>query len=334
MRVLPVSGGAGKDQGIKDDICRLYAVFMYQNVMRPPGNLQLPLSRHGHALFIDQPYDQSRPIATHEGDYIIDTTFPVFQVHRIDDRLALTVRQCPLNHPGLRGVDHQRRFDQPDDMRQKRLHITDFIPVRITDADIHDLRSVALLPTGHFRRFFVAPLMDQTAKPTRADDIGPLAHQNRTIIFRNLQIGDAGDKRTGDRLPPPRRIKTDLLGHQSDMLRCRAATSTHHIEPTSLSEALQRLDHLLWGLSVVPLFVRQTRIRHTGHGNCSTLAQRPQMIGHQLRPRRAVQSQIQQIRMLQAGDKGLHILAGQHRAPWLNRNGYGHGNEGAAQLLP
>ncbi len=106
------------------------------------------------------------------------------------------------------------------------------------------------------------------------------------------------------------------------MLLGRSAASADEIQPPVVHKFLKLRCQSCWGLQVFAFFIRQPRVRVAGNKLPRQLAQRADVVGHELRSCRAVHAKSQRLRMPQRCPHRFHGLPSQHRAHRLDRDRY------------
>ena len=326
--VVLIARRARKHQRIDDHILRGDPVLACQQLDAPPRHLQLPLPRERlrlHRVLVDRPYHQRRPVSPRNRAHRLKLLFPVLQIHRIDDRLALTVRQRLLHRHRVRCIDHHRSLDLADQPVVKRIDIRHLVPVARLQTHVHDVRPVPHLPPRDLARLLPLLIRHQVFEQPRPYHVRPFAHNQRTRLLVRLHHLNPAEQRP--RLPArlrPRLVALHHLRNRPDMIRRRPATPAHNIQPPVHRELLQLRRQRIRRLPIVAIDIRQTRIRVTRYPHRRHLVNRPDVIRHELRPRRAVQPDRQQRRVLHAHHQRVRRLPPQHRPRRLNRPRHDH----------
>ncbi len=105
------------------------------------------------------------------------------------------------------------------------------------------------------------------------------------------------------------------------MVRCRAAAPAYDIDPALPGEAADLGGHVLRREGVSAVLVRQSRVGVARDPRSGQGRQRPEVAGHEIGARCAVEPHREQRRVHHGGVEGLHVLAGQHRAHGLDGSG-------------
>src|SRR5216684_564633 len=194
--VVDVARAHGKDEGVEDQIAGGHAVLLREEGMGALGDGELARPRHRHPLLlvlVDAADDHGAAIGAQERDDLLEALFPVLQVDRVDDGLALAGPQGPLDHHGIRGVDHERDLDLARDLLHEAVHVRRLVTVRIGEADVQHLRPALDLRAPNLRAFLELVLDDEVLELARADDVGPLADEHGPVVVGGIERLDAAD---------------------------------------------------------------------------------------------------------------------------------------------
>ncbi len=96
-------------QRVEDQIHRTNAVLVHRQIVDALGDGQLLLRRQRHAVFVDGQRDHRRAVALGHRQHLRRALLAVFQVDRVDDRLARNALQRLFHHVGLGRIDQDRR---------------------------------------------------------------------------------------------------------------------------------------------------------------------------------------------------------------------------------
>src|SRR5579875_2533886 len=137
-----VAGRQRERQRIEDQRSRRNPVFADDDLVNPPGDLELALCRLRHPDLVDRQSDERRPEFADERDDGVDLPPPALQIDRIYDCAARIDLQRRFDDRRFRRVYHQRRFDGLcqflDDRRHLRRLIATFGERR---ADVENVRA-------------------------------------------------------------------------------------------------------------------------------------------------------------------------------------------------
>ena len=186
-----VAGCAGENERVPVDVFCLHPVLFCQKLKGTFGNFEFPLPGHAHSLvgiIVNGAYDEGCAILPGNRDDLFKAFFPVLKVYRIDDGLALAVRERFFNNLFIRGVDHQRDFDHFDDTGKECFHVLEFVTIRIGQADIDNLGAVFNLGAGNFSGLFHPPFSNEAFELPAANDVGSFADNDRSDVVGDLQV--------------------------------------------------------------------------------------------------------------------------------------------------
>ena len=185
------------------------------------------------------------------------------------------------------------------------------------------MRAAPYLPPGNLARFFPLFLRHQVLEQSRTDHVGPLSHEQRPRAFLRLN-------RFNPRIHRPVRLRWPLpwfltlrhLRNRPNMLFCCAAASPNEIQPAVIRKFLKLCRQRCRIFEVLSFLIGQARIRVARHKFACKLAQRSNVVGHELRSCCAVHPQRQRLGMPQRRPHGFHRLTSQHRSHRLDRDRY------------
>ena len=320
--IILIAGRAGKDQRVKDDVFRAYAVIFGEQFVRAAGDLKLSLARYGLRLlfvFVDAADDQRRAVFARERGDELEFFEPVFEVDRVDDRFALAVGERALDGHGVRGVDHDRRFDQPYHAIVETVYVIQLVAVGVLEIDVADLRAAFHLLARYLCRLFVFLFGDKAFELARAYFVGPLADDERALVVARLDKIYARKESPVMLLVNARALAFDHLGELAYVRRGSPATAAHEIYPAVIDESLERRGQAFGRFEIDAVFVRQPRVRYAGDARLGQRGDDADVIGHELRPGRAVQTYRKQVGVHQRSDESFDGLTRQHRARRLDR---------------
>ncbi len=159
----------------------------------------------------------------------------------------MRVAQTRFDDFPLAAVDHHRDRRGnviTGDQTQEARHRFDAIEQRVVKVDVDNRRAVFDLLASDLDRFVVLFVANQTREFAAAGDVGPFAHHRernfRTHDHRQLSRQSRVDRsgRFLFRLQP-----LDALGHRTDVIRCRAATTAQDVDPTVVGILADFLRH-------------------------------------------------------------------------------------------
>ena len=235
-----------------------------------------------------------------------------------------------LDRLGIGGIDHHRRFDLRHQLRVERIDVLELFAIGRLQAHVDDVRAVLHLPARDLARLFPLLLGDHVLEQTRADHVGALADDQRTVGIFGLDQFDSRIIR-----PVRRRGFTTCGAFPSAicaMARICAGVVPQH-PPTMFSQPCST-NFASWPasdlrrLQVLVFLVRQTRVRITRNPRGRHLGKRADVVRHQVRTGGAVQADRKQVGMRDRCVERVDGLPGEHRAPAFDgaRNHQGNAN--------
>ena len=332
--IVFIAGAGGEHQGVKDDVLFRHPVLFGEQAVGAAGDFQL--ARAGDSLglvgvVVNAAHHQGGAVAARQRDNAPEAFLAVLQVDGVDDRLALQPFQRFLNHGGVGGVNHNGGFDPAIELIQELDHIGGFVPVGVLQANIQNVGAVANLAASDFGGFLKAVAGDETLEAAAAEDIGALAHNGGAGVVVDHHRFDAGNAGFQGRRGAAGRFAGHGIANPADVFGPGAAAAAGHIQPAVVGKPRQRAGQHRRRFVVVAVLIGQAGVGNAGNAEAGQALQRPQMVGHKLRPGGAVETHPQQLAMRQRGVQRLGILAGQQRPHRLNGALHRHRN-GAAQL--
>ena len=193
--VVFVAARRREDQRVEDDVRLRHTVLFGQQLMSAAGDLELALARKCLRLggvLVDDPKDDRCTVTAQQWRHRRDPLLAVLEVNGIDDRLALAVGERNLDRIGIGGVDHDRRLDRAAETFEKLSHRFNLVAFGGLQADIDDLRAPLDLAAGDLGRLVPLTGVHQLPKLLRADNVGALAHQQRSVVLVGLDQINAG----------------------------------------------------------------------------------------------------------------------------------------------
>ena len=194
------------------------------------------------------------------------------------------------------------------------------------------MRAVFHLLAGDLGGLFPLLFSDQFLEGARADDVSALADDQRAVAFLGFDQIDAGIVRAMCRkFRLARLLAFGHLGDGVDVGSGGAAATAHQIQPAVIGEAIQLLGQRLRGLEIFAVFVRQPGIRVARDPHRCHLAERADVVRHELRTGGAIQADRKKVDVRNGTQECVGGLAGEHRAHRLDGPG-DHYRNLAAQL--
>ena len=300
--VVLVAGARREYQRVEDDVLFPHAILLGEQLVGTLGNFQLALpgDRLGLVgIVVDATDHERRAVASRQRHHALEPLLTILQVDGVDDGLALQSFQRLLYHRRVRRVDHDRRLDPPIKLIKELHDVGRLIPVRVLETHVQHMGAVPHLPSADLRRFLEPLTRYQPLEPATAQHVGAFADHRRPRVLVHHHGFDARHPRFHRRFGDPRTLAGHRVDQMTDVVRSSAATAAGDVEPSVGCEPFQGGRQHLRSFVVVAVFVRQPRVRHAGNAEPRQLVQRPDMVGHELRPGGAVEAHPQQISMRQ-----------------------------------
>ena len=215
----------------------------------------------------------------------------------------------------IRRVDHQRDFHLLGDEVHEALHVRRLVAVRIGEADVHDLAAPLHLGAPDLRGLLELLLDDQLLEPPRADDVRALADDHRAIVIGRIERLDPAHRGRAGRGRAARGLALRQSGERACMGRGRPATAPDQVHPSLVDEAPHLEREALRRLLVVAELVGEAGVRIHRHEARGDLRERPEVVGHELGSRGAVEPDREEIEVLERGVERIDPLAGEHASP-------------------
>ena len=194
--IIFVAGADRENQRIEDDVLGLDAVFFGEQLERALRHLQFALARDGLRLLlvvVDTSDDQRGAEAARQRHDLLEAILAVFEVDRIDQRLARRALERLFDHAMIGRVDHQRHFDFFDFDFEKAGDVRHLVAIRILQAYVEDVRAAAHLHAPDFGSFLELAVRDQPLELAAAEHVGALADDHRPRVVVDHESLDAGD---------------------------------------------------------------------------------------------------------------------------------------------
>ena len=308
-------GGDGEDVGVDDDVVGREADLVDEQVVGPPGDLDLALDGVGLADLVEGHHDHGGAVVEADASLFEELVDTFLHRDRVDDRLALHALQAGFDHAELRRVDHHRHAGDlgfAGDQVEERGHRLDAVDQAVVHVDVDDLGAVLHLVASDVERRGVVVLLDQPAELGRAGDVRALADvDERDVVgqVERLEAGQFEPRRTGRH--DTWREPDDRLGDRGDVRRRGAAAAADDVDETGLGELLDEPAGRLGAFVVVAEFIGQPGVgvhaeQRVGDGG-DLLDVGPHLLGTE----RAVQADRQRLGVADRLPERGRCLAGQ-----------------------
>ena len=163
------------------------------------------------------------------------------------------------------------------------------VAIGIGEAGIEHLGPALDLGAPDLRPLLELLLDDEVLEPARADHVGALAHQDGPVVVRGVKRFDAAHRRCAGGGGPARRASVGETREGGDVRGGSPAATADRIDPAFLDEPPL----------VASAVVGQARVRIHGDEARGDLAERAQVIGHELGAGCAVEPDGEEVEMLQ-----------------------------------
>ena len=332
-----IPGADREDESVEDQVARGQAVLLREQRVGSLGDGELPLARHRHALLlvlVDAADDDRPAILLQQRDHLLEALLAVLQVDGVDDGLALALPERELDDRGVGRVDHQRDFHLLGDEVHEAVHVGRLVAVGIGEADVHHLAAPLHLRPADLGGFLELLLDDQLLELLRPDDVRPLTHDHRAVVVGRIEHLDSAHRGRARSGRAARGLAFHQSGEGAGVGRRRAAAAPDQVHPALVDEAAHLEGQALRGLFVVAVLVGQAGVRVDRHEACGDLREGPQVVGHELGTRGAVEPDREEPEVLDRRVERVHALAGEHGAHRLDGaahhegqldSGFGHG---------
>ena len=142
----------------------------------------------------------------------------------------------------------------------ERWNVVDFVAVGALETNVHNVRAALHLTACNFGGFFPLFGGDEVLEEARADNVGPLADDQRPRGFFGLDHLDARIDGAVVRLwQRTRSFRSRHLRDRADVFFCGSAAATDDVQPAPFDEPVQLLRKRGWRFAVESIFVRAIR---------------------------------------------------------------------------
>ena len=146
--VLLEAGGDGEDVRIEDDVGRIEAGLLGQQLVGALADRDLALDRVGLAGLVERHDDDGGAVVLDHARLVEEVRFPFLEADRVDDALALDALQPGLEDRPLGAVDHDRHARDVGlggDVVQERRHRLLGVEHAFVHVDVDDVGAAAHL---------------------------------------------------------------------------------------------------------------------------------------------------------------------------------------------
>ncbi len=213
------AGRERQRQAVDEEVGRGEPVALDGEVDHAACHAGLPLRGAGLALLVDAGHDDPGAELRGQGEEAVEARalgVALFEVHRVEQRLAAEPGQRRARDRRLGRVDHDRHRRLRGQAAHQLVHVGDAVGAGVVDADVQDVRALfdLVAADGHAgvpvaREHGVAELLGPVGVGALADqqDRGVLAVRGRRVDRRRrrLELGVARRGRPGAPGPPRRR---------------------------------------------------------------------------------------------------------------------------------
>ncbi len=334
--VLLDAGRDGEDVGVEDDVLGRKIGLLGQQLVGARADRDLALERVGLALFVERHHHHRRAIGAHEASLAQELLLAFLHRDRIDDRLALDAFEPGLDHREFRRIDHHRHArdvrlgsDEVEELDHHRLRIDE----PLVHVDVDDLRAIRDLIAGDDERARIVARGDELAELGRAGDIGALPDVDERNVGGERERLEAREPHQGrDGRRGARLMLVDRLGDGADVVRRRAAASSHYVDNAIGGELADLRRHRLRALVILAEGVGQAGVRIGADERIRRLGDLRQVLAHRARAKRAIEADGKGTRVAHRMPERGRRLAGQGAARAVGDGARDHQRHGCAAL--
>ena len=227
------AGGDGEHVRVEDDVQRIHAHLLRQELVGASGYLDASLVRRGLSLLVEAHHHHSCAVSHHVAGVREKNLLAFLQRDGVDDALSLHTLQSGCYHVPLRRVYHHRHLGDVGfrgyDVKEGA-HLLTGVQQAVVHVDVHHQRSVSHLLSGNGHSLLIILLLYKTQELARACHITSFAHVHEAHVGRDVQqLQSAEPHRPRLLLRAVRRLAFGYLGILGyELLRC-AATSAYDV---------------------------------------------------------------------------------------------------------
>ncbi len=317
--------------GIEDDIFRRKTDSLREQVICAVTDPQLVGDLDRLPRLVKRHHHHRRSVPTNQPGTPQELLFTVLEADGVHDRFALYALEPRFQHGPPGAVDHHRhtvdvRFG--GDQVQEPRHHGFAIQQRVVHVHVDNAGPRHHLFPRDFHGRLEFLVANQPGKTPRAGHIGALPHHHKIGVGTERQRFLAAEScesfHCGDTTG---RHASHGLRDLFDVRRCRAATSSHNVQPPRIGELTQRVRHVLWRQIEAAELVRQAGVGMTADVDRSNLRQFGHIGAHLLRTQGTVDPHADQRKMGDRVPECLDRLTRKRAAgPVGDRDGGHHGH--------
>src|ERR1700694_1380348 len=202
-RVLLDPRRDGEDVGVEDDVFRVVAGLLGEQLVCPLADADLALERVRLTLFVEGHHDHPGAILADQPGLFEEGLLAFLEADRVAHAFALQALEGSLEDGTTRAVDHDRDArdlglggDEVEEAGHRGLGIEQ-VGVHV---HVEHVRATAHLVQRHLHGAREVARLDQSAEPDRARDVGPLADDDEPGVRSDLEWLQAAELRLPDAL--------------------------------------------------------------------------------------------------------------------------------------
>ena len=206
---------------------------------------QLPVGGARLALFVDREADDGRAVLAREREHAVHAlalALALFEVGRVEDRLAAVVLQPGFDHRRLGRVEHERQRRLRREAPRDLVHVDDAVAADVVDAHVEHVRAFLHLLARHLHARVPVGFEHRVAELPRAVGVGALADREvrELLVERHVRV----DRRAAGlelRVRTTGARSAEALDDGPEVLGRRAAATADDVEAELGDEALVRV---------------------------------------------------------------------------------------------
>ena len=179
--------GDREDVCVEDDVLRLEADDVGQQVVRPPQDGDPALDRLGLTPLVEGHDDDRRSVTPAEASLAQELGLALLERDRVDDTLALELPKAGLDDRELRAVDHDgdgRDVGLGGNPPKEAGHRSDAVEHRLIHVHVDQLCAIGDLLAGDVDRLVLGAGCDEPGELARAGHVRPLADVDEGVARR------------------------------------------------------------------------------------------------------------------------------------------------------